>query len=222
MWGIGRSRGSALKGWAVRVALFALILSHVIGPGSSKVVAQDRHFLPQETTSLTAHGTARPTPAAREFCRRHRSECQVDSSEPEVIDLTASKWLEITAVNQQVNASILAVPDEEHWAVVDRWDYPTDGKGDCEDIQLLKRKLLAERGIPRRAMPMVMVLDEEGAGHAVLMIRTNRGEFILDNRRDGVLPWSRTGYTFVKREQPGTSAWVSLHNQRGQVIIAQR
>ena len=32
--------------------------------------------------------------------------------------------------------------DKAHWGVVDRWDFPDDGYGDCEDYQLLKRKLL--------------------------------------------------------------------------------
>ena len=41
----------------------------------------------------------------------------------------------------------------------DRWDLPTTGYGDCEDMQLLKRKLLAERGLPRRAMRMTVVIN---------------------------------------------------------------
>ena len=38
-------------------------------------------------------------------------------------------------VNEHVNSVILAVTDQDHWGVVDRWDYPDDGMGDCEDIQ---------------------------------------------------------------------------------------
>ncbi|MFC5086468.1 transglutaminase-like cysteine peptidase [Microvirga arabica] len=36
---------------------------------------------------------------------------------------------------------------------------------------------------------MVVVIDEQGAGHAVLMVRTDQGELILDNKRDAVLAW---------------------------------
>ena len=50
-------------------------------------------------------------------------------------------------------------PDSELWGVPDRWDLPTTGYGDCEDMQLLKRKLLAERGLPRRAMRMTVVIN---------------------------------------------------------------
>jgi predicted transglutaminase-like cysteine proteinase len=122
-------------------------------------------------------------------------------------------WEAVVAVNGQVNATIQAQPDRLHWGVEDRWDYPTDGIGDCEDIQLLKRKLLVEQGLPRRALRMAVVLDEIKEGHAVLMVLTDRGEFILDNKRDAVLPWNQTGYTYLKREGSDGLAWVSLIGQ---------
>jgi predicted transglutaminase-like cysteine proteinase len=109
-----------------------------------------------------------------------------------------------------VNKSVRSIPDREHWGVADRWDLAEDGSGDCEDFQLLKRKLLAEAGLPRRAMRMTVVIDGRDEGHAVLMIRTDRGDFILDNKTNAVLPWSKTGYIFVKREGQDRTAWVSL------------
>ncbi len=50
---------------------------------------------------------------------------------------------------------------------------------------------------------MTAVIDEQGQGHAVLMVLTDKGDFILHNKRNAILPWRRTGYTFIKRE--GTS-----------------
>jgi predicted transglutaminase-like cysteine proteinase len=113
-------------------------------------------------------------------------------------------------VNRRVNKSVRSLPDRDHWGVTDRWDLAEDGSGDCEDFQLLKRKLLADAGLPRRAMRMTVVIDEVDEGHAVLMIRTDRGDFILDNKTSAVLPWSKTGYIFVKREGQDRTAWVSL------------
>jgi predicted transglutaminase-like cysteine proteinase len=110
----------------------------------------------------------------------------------------------------------------EHWGVVDRWDFPEDGYGDCEDYQLLKRKLLAERGLSRRAMRMTVVIDEQGEGHAVLMIRTSRGDYILDNKTSAVLPWRDTGYTYVKREGQDSTAWVSLGGVSSPTATANR
>jgi predicted transglutaminase-like cysteine proteinase len=109
-----------------------------------------------------------------------------------------------------VNSTIKAVTDQDHWGVVDVWGFPDDGKGDCEDFQLLKRRILADNGLPRRAMRMTVVIDELGEGHAVLVIRTNKGDYVLDNKTSSVLPWTRTGYVYIKRESQDTVGWVSL------------
>jgi predicted transglutaminase-like cysteine proteinase len=126
------------------------------------------------------------------------------------------------SVNRKVNAAIQAVTDQEHWGVPDRWDLPTDGYGDCEDFQLLKRKQLAEAGLPRRAMRMTVVIDEKGEGHAVLMVRTDRGDFVLDNKTNSVLPWHQTGYVYIKREGQNGPAWVSLGGATSPTVTANR
>ena len=91
-----------------------------------------------------------------------------------------------------------------------------------EDIQLLKRKLLAERGLPRRAMRMTVVIDDRGEGHAVLMMRTDRGDFILDNKTNAILPWDQTGFTFSKREGHDSTAWLSLGGFTSPIATAKR
>ena len=42
------------------------------------------------------------------------------------------------------------------------------------------------------------------------MIRTDRGDFVLDNKRNAILPWSQTGYVYVKRESQYRTGWTSL------------
>jgi len=139
-----------------------------------------------------------------------------------VISLTPHIWRTLATINERVNTTIKPLSDQEHWGVVDRWDYPDDGYGDCEDIQLLKRKLLIEVGLPRRALRMTVVLDEVRAGHAVLMVRTDRGEFILDNQRSSVLPWNDTGYEFIKREGAEGHSWVTLSPHPAPIVTANR
>jgi predicted transglutaminase-like cysteine proteinase len=121
-----------------------------------------------------------------------------------------------------VNKRIKPITDQEHWGVVDRWDFPNDGEGDCEDYQLLKRKILARAGLPRRAMRMTVVIDEEGQGHAVLTVRTSRGDFVLDNKHDAVLTWDQTPYTYVKRESQAGTGWVSLGGVASPTATANR
>ena len=103
-------------------------------------------------------------------------------------------------VNRWVNETIKPVTDLEHWGVIERWSYPTDGYGDCEDYVLLKRKMLIEAGWPREALLITVVRDKRGDGHAVLTVKTDKGEFILDNQNEDILPWTETGYRLVKRQ----------------------
>ena len=60
-----------------------------------------------------------------------------------------------------------------------------------------------------------MVRDRHGDGHAVLTVKTDKGEFVLDNQNDEILLWSDTGYRFVKRQsQADPNVWVSLGDPR--------
>lgn len=209
------TRQSALKTAVVSLAIA------VLGCCASSASAQT--LLAMRTTDLApVVGPAGPTQAWISFCNRYPHECHIDLSQPERIALNAHVWAVLTQVNQRVNSSILAVTDHDHWGVLDRWDFPDDGLGDCEDIQLLKRRRLIEMGLPRRAMRMAAVIDEQGQGHAVLMILTDHGDFILDNKRNAIMPWRRTGYVFIKREGTNGRSWVALGDHPAPLSTANR
>jgi predicted transglutaminase-like cysteine proteinase len=184
--------------------------------------AQTLASLPSNAELMKQHGDAVPTRAWTEFCERLPNECAVDTTELRIVPLTEDVWETLLLVNRQVNTEIWPITDQQHWGVEDRWDFPNDGSGDCEDYQLLKRKMLIDRGLPRRALRMTVVIDEENAGHAVMMVRTDRGDLILDNKRDAVLHWKQTGYTFVKREGQDGTAWVSLEAVTSPAATANR
>ena len=188
---------------------------------TGSVGAQTFAALPP-SSKLAGTGKANPTPAWIDFCRRRPGECMIDPAEPKVIALTPAVLQLLVTVNRRVNQRIKPMTDLKHWGVIDSWDLPDDGWGDCEDYQLLKRKLLAEKGLPRRAMRMTVVIDDKREGHAVLMVRTDRGDFILDNKRMSVLPWAQTGYVFVKREGQDGMAWVSLNGVASPAATANR
>jgi predicted transglutaminase-like cysteine proteinase len=196
--------------------LAAIILSVMAGAGSALASPQS----PRPGDALLTVGAAGPTPAWIEFCTHIPQECAHNPSEPDTIVLDQEIWKTIVDVNERVNKEILPVTDQDHWGVADRWDYPDDGLGDCEDIQLLKRRLLSQAGLPQRALRMTVVIDELGAGHAVLMARTDRGDYILDNKRKAVLPWQQTGYRYVKREGSDSADWVWLGNQAAPIVTA--
>lgn len=146
-----------------------------------------------------------------DFCQRYKGECAEETVVASDIDLTPAVMEKIKKINHHVNKSITPMSDMEHWGVVDQWDIPTDGFGDCEDYALLKRKLLIEQGFPRQALLMTVVKDGKGDGHAVLTVKTTRGEYILDNMSDVVKLWTATPYRFVKRQsQSNQNVWVAL------------
>lgn len=184
--------------------------------------ADHEEDLPRPREAIFTQGDASPTRAWSVFCRKAPAECEVSRSEPATITLTPATWSLIKSVNSRINREIIPITDQEHWGSEDRWDFPDDGMGDCEDIQLLKRRVLAEGGLPRRAMRMAVVVDEEGAGHAVLLLLTDRGDFVLDNKRDAVLLWQQTPYTYVKREGTESPQWVSLGNKQPPLVTAGR
>lgn len=216
--------GTSLKNRVFRFAAVvgiatAQMVSHAfLEEGSTH--AQTMASLPPVKQSLQVGGKARPTAGWSKFCVQLPDECEVDLSEPETISLDPSTWSTLVSVNKQVNAQVRPRTDKDHWGVEDRWDYPDDGYGDCEDYQILKRKRLVAEGLPRRAMRMAVVIDDEGLGHAVMMVRTDRGDFILDNKRNAVLPWSQTGYIYIKREGSHGTEWTSLGGRISPTVTA--
>jgi predicted transglutaminase-like cysteine proteinase len=147
-----------------------------------------------------------------DFCGRQPQECAQPALPPRDINLDKSALRTLEQVNRAVNAAIEPVSNFDHWGtILDHWDYPTDGKGDCKIYALQKRKLLMKRGFPRQALLMTIVRDHEGQGHAILTARTSRGDFILDNLTDAIRPWSSTGYRFIKRQsQQDPNVWLSV------------
>ncbi|MFC0283697.1 transglutaminase-like cysteine peptidase [Camelimonas abortus] len=157
------------------------------------------------------------------FCQNYRDECDDALTSPAEVPLNRKTLRDLKAVNDHFNATIIPVTDMEHWGVAERWDYPSDGRGDCEDYVLAKRRMLMDMGYPRQALLVTVVRDNLGEGHAVLTVVTDRGDLVLDNRRSAILPWSRTGYTFVKRQSAvSQNAWVSLGAPQDAVATASR
>ena len=57
-----------------------------------------------------------------------------------------------------------------------------------------------------------MVRDENNEGHAILTVRTDEGDFVLDNKRREVVRWNdRHSYIFIKEQsQRNPVLWVLL------------
>ncbi|OAP41371.1 transglutaminase [Sinorhizobium glycinis] len=147
-----------------------------------------------------------------EFCQKNRSECGVRSRAGAAPRVTASGWAVIRQVNAAVNREISPVTDQELLGRDEVWSYP-QGRGDCEDFALEKRRRLMQRGFAAGNLLMTVVRKPDGEGHAVLTVRTAQGDFILDNLDNGVRLWTNTPYRFLKRQASNNSGrWVTIDN----------
>jgi predicted transglutaminase-like cysteine proteinase len=181
----------------------------------------------QAQTRLAAHVDALEETSVPigwiEFCRQpeNKADCSVPRLRSTTMELNEKQWSTLLSINARVNREIEPVTDIDHWGVAEKWSYPTDGKGDCEDYVLEKRKRLLAAGFPRQSLLITVVIDKKGDGHAVLMVKTDRGDLILDNFESKVLLWADTGYRFVKRQsQEDPHRWVSLGNVNTAITTA--
>ncbi|MDM7849625.1 transglutaminase-like cysteine peptidase [Pseudochrobactrum kiredjianiae] len=155
-----------------------------------------------------------------EFCKRLPNECNLTSAQTAPIKLDQATWAKIVQVNLDVNANIKPVTDMELYGQEEYWAYPVDA-GDCEDYVLLKRRELAEAGLPLGSLLITVLRKPDGEGHAVLTVRTDRGDFILDNLTDAVKNWQETDYTYLKRQAANhTGRWVSIETPSNLVVGA--
>jgi len=165
----------------------------------------------QKVAFMTSFGDTLPPIGFVTFCRENRAECRAGQRFADRVQLTPAKYREIEAVNRAVNAAIAPITDLELYGRPEVWTYPVAAQGDCEDYVLLKRRMLIERGFPESTLLITVVRDENNEGHAVLTVRTDRGDFVLDNKRRDVMPWAETPYTFVKRQsEKNPLVWISL------------
>lgn len=129
------------------------------------------------------------------------------------LSLTPDKMALLQQVNSHVNSTVTEVSDLELYGKADVWALPLNGKGDCEDFALLKRKMLADRGVPASAMSITVGVTPSGEAHAWLTVATSGGDYVLDNLRTSVLLTEQTGYRIFSR-QGGSKGWISAGGER--------
>ena len=145
-----------------------------------------------------------------EFCKANIAECTVRPRDRAALKLTAEVWKRAVEINDAVNHAIKPMNDIDIYGRDEVWAYPVN-VGDCEDYVLEKRRELMKSGISPADLLITVVRKWNGEGHAVLTLRTDKGDFILDNLRDDIRPWTATGYNFLKRQATfHTGKWVTI------------
>lgn len=166
---------------------------------------------------FSALGAVTTAPAGwLQFCADHPTECRPSAQIPHDLTLTPDLLQQLFAINSFANDRVKWTSDHDLYGKQEHWQYPLD-RGDCEDIVLLKRRLLANAGWPMAAL-LVTVVEEptaENIRHAVLMVRTDRGEFILDNQTPEILFWYETRYRYLMRQSAtDPNVWLSFESEQ--------
>jgi predicted transglutaminase-like cysteine proteinase len=205
---------------AVRCFLVTIVAMTMLASGPASASGRNGRLAAiPPSTSMEPLKEARAPIGWVEFCARNAGQCDAEALPARDLAMTATNWRLLNRVNDAVNDAIEPITDLAHWGVVERWDYPTDGKGDCEDFVLEKQRRLISLGVPRQALLIAVVRDRKGDGHAVLLVKTDRGDYVLDNQEDNILSWAETGYGFVKRQsQEDPNRWVGLGEPRPNLV----
>ncbi|HET7411031.1 MAG TPA: transglutaminase-like cysteine peptidase [Pararhizobium sp.] len=147
-----------------------------------------------------------------EFCKRFHEQCEAHATDIHAPKLTAHGWELVRQINSTVNVSLMPETDKKLYGREEFWTYP-EAAGDCEDYVLLKQYMLEQRGFKPSDLLITVVRKPDGEGHAVLTLRTEKGDYILDNLDDHIKPWVDTPYTYLKRQATNKSGrWVSIEN----------
>ncbi|MBC8717246.1 transglutaminase-like cysteine peptidase [Ochrobactrum sp. Marseille-Q0166] len=195
------------------IAAILLILGSAFAHAANP--ASNSHWMP------TGERTSQPI-GHYEFCQRKPAECSATNKNSAPLKLNEKIWHEIVTINAGINERIAPGTDIEVWGQDEYWEFPTTA-GDCDDYMLLKRRELIALGIPANTLLMTVVRQKNGEGHAVLTIRTDRGDFILDNLDQRVRLWTETSYTYLKRQSTlNSGAWVSIKSGRDTFVSSIR
>ena len=145
-----------------------------------------------------------------DFCRRNPGDCNHARSASSEVRETPERMDQLRAVNVAVNRDISYRKDSYTFGRADYWSIPFV-YGDCEDITLLKRRDLIALGWPPSSLLLTLARTETGVLHLVLTAVTDKGEYVLDNRRNAVLPWSALDYRWLGRQsRDSETRWVSV------------
>ncbi len=139
-----------------------------------------------------------------------RAETEAPEADPA---LTPALQEAMTEVNARVNRAIRPVKDS---AARDTWSLPLADRrraGDCEDYVLEKLQALLSRGVPRSALNIATAVTPWGENHAVLVVATADGDFVLDNLDPQVRRWDDVPYRWTKRQVAGRAfEWAMIRN----------
>ncbi|WP_171981890.1 transglutaminase-like cysteine peptidase [Brevundimonas sp. LM2] len=121
----------------------------------------------------------------------------------------------VVAINRAVNNAVRGVERVSAMGGIEGWVRPSMTRwglvGDCKNFAVEKRERLIEAGVSASQLRYAVVYRRDIGLHAVLVVRVNDRDYVLDNRSVHVLPWQDAPYTWVKVNEPG-EGWKQVLN----------
>ncbi|MEO3430014.1 transglutaminase-like cysteine peptidase [Pelagibius sp. CAU 1746] len=163
---------------------------------------------PLPKSSTMSAGKLIPAPSAWFSLLRRHPDLDPAAARFGPLKLSLGRAAQLAKVNKEINARIQFRDDtgQDFWEIGDR-------AGDCEDYAIRKlQTLIRQHSFPRGALTLAACRLDRGRGHAVLLVHSDRGVYVLDNLTHRVMPWRDLPYRWVAREEPGSPfrLWRSL------------
>lgn len=159
-------------------------------------------YLPEKPAFETVTHAAAITPLSMQyFCAQNKSECA--SSGRGQVTMTPDLMAVLKQVNSHVNRAIRPQRDTS-----DVWNLNPQS-GDCEDYVLTKRSLLVRNGVSSGALRIAYTHTRRGEPHAVLIVRTSDGDYVLDNLTSAVKTLPASGYRIRSMSTSNPNAWTA-------------
>lgn len=133
-----------------------------------------------------------------------------------MINLTEKAWKDIVTVNDDVNLYIKFGSDLLIHGVPDHWDIG-QRLDDCDGYALTKRDRLITLGYDWRDLRLCWCFSKQAngmsQGHLVLIVSTDRGDFVLDNLSAKVLPLAESPHHWYNiQDHNSSTGWSRCTN----------
>jgi predicted transglutaminase-like cysteine proteinase len=134
------------------------------------------------------------------FCLHYPKECEV--AEPLIlrVQLTQAHEAELLQVNADANRAIS--PERNTRGLAGEIWLIWPARGECHDYAVTKRHELMRLGWPASTLLLAEVVVPDGEHHLVLVVKTDKGDIVLDNLRGNITPWERLPYLWVRIQSP--------------------
>ena len=137
------------------------------------------------------------------MCLQHPDAPECKGGGAAKVKATSTVMATLKRVNTHVNRTIKPKLDPDG---TDVWTVNA-AAGDCEDYVLTKRRQLINSGIPAGSLRIAYVKTRRGVDHAILIVKTNGKDLVLDNLSATIKPLSQTGYRVISVSGANPLKW---------------